>query len=260
MSRKRVLNLTSVKKRDARLSYTNVTAAAPVGGTTFGTGSAVLLGNNVYEFLWIASAMDLGTSPTLNPVANPSLRSSTDCYIVGLSEKVRVQTNSSIHWSWRRIVFTLKGTVFVNVQTAVKPLATYDATDGWMRTVGNWTNDTNLKQFVFRGSEGKDWDDTLTASPDTTLITVLMDKTMQIKSGNDSGVNQVKSFWIPIRKNLRYGDDEAGSGTATSPYSTFNKVGCGDVYVYDIIIPVTGSTTSDQLLWNPAATLYWHEK
>jgi len=63
-----------------------------------------------------------------------------------------------------------------------------------------------------------------------------------------------------MNKTLVYNDEERGDTEESAYYSVGSKAGMGDYYVVDIFRPRVGSTTSNQLLFSPNTTLYWHEK
>ena len=67
-------------------------------------------------------------------------------------------------------------------------------------------------------------------------------------------------MWHPMRKNLRYDEDEEGDYTESVPLSTTSHLGMGDYYVIDIFIPLLGSGINDQFSINSTSTLYWHER
>jgi len=244
------------------LSFTNTTAAAPAGGATYAQGPALLTGGVIdYEFCWIATARDMfipGGS-TLAPSSYTSLRTSQQIFCRGLAETVHYQTSSSIPWQWRRIVFTYKGPLItLNAPTNTVPYS--ESSSGWTRTVNSWTASSILRDLVFKGKQGKDWSDIMIAPIDTQTITVMCDKRMTIQSGSDAGINRIKKFWHPANKNIMYNGDEDGNAQDSSTVSTPGKPGMGDMYVYDVIAPQLGASTSDQLSWEPCATLYWHER
>ncbi|ASH99149.1 capsid protein [Giant panda associated gemycircularvirus] len=119
MSKRSVLNATSRKKRDTMLSYSNVTAAAPSGGTTFSTNPSILVGNQQYILPWVCTARDLSNaSGGANIIINRSERTSTVCYMRGLAENIRIQTTNGMPWMWRRVCFTLKGDYLFNLSTS----------------------------------------------------------------------------------------------------------------------------------------------
>lgn len=101
MTKKRVLQITSTKKKDTMLCYSNTTAASPQGGTTYAASDAVLTGGNFYVFPWIASARPgtLSGGSAANPIMEAD-RTSTTCFMRGLKERIEIQTNSALSWQW----------------------------------------------------------------------------------------------------------------------------------------------------------------
>lgn len=263
MTRKKILNLTSIKKKDTMLSYTNVTAAAPFGGATFGIGAATLTGaTSAYEFLHVPTARDMfvNNSSTIGPTALNALRTASTCFMRGVAEKIHIQSSTSQPWVWRRIVFYAKGTNFFDARPAGAVLNQELVPQGFVRTVTNWNQTNTLRSQIFRGTQGQDWTDIFMAPVDTMNYSPVYDKTMTITSGNDSGFNKVYSRWHPINKNLVFNDDESGASESSSQFSTPAKPGCGDMYIYDILRAEAAATTSDVLLFEPNAVVYWHEK
>lgn len=262
--RKRVLNITSRKKQDTMLPWTNTTASTPTGGSTFTNQAAVLVGGNTYVFPWCCTARDNtlanGTPATVFATA---ARTATECYMRGLKERIQIQTNTGMPWQWRRICFTIKGDVLTQYnETAYK---IYDEnTDGWARIVSNTGGVSNLataiRNLVFKGQVNVDWSAVFNAKVDDSRLTIKYDKTCYIRSGNASGVMRDYHRWHPMNANLVYDDDEAGTSMVPSYFSTEGRAGMGDYYVLDIIAAGSGSTTSDQLTFNPQTTLYWHER
>lgn len=267
MSNKRILNLTSRKKRDVMLSYSNTTVTNPVGNATYATGPATLRGDQTYIFAWMPTARGLtdGTGIT-NSVYEVSQRTATSCYMRGLKEAVNIRTNSSNAWQWRRICFTFKGyNLFPNDNGNNTPYQYFTqlANLGMVRTMNNLnTNEkgNRLLDRMFRGTQNEDWLNVFNAPLDTERITVMSDRTRTIASGNDSGVLRTYKQWYPMNKNLVYNDDEAGDDMTPSFFSTHGKPGMGDYYVVDFFQCSDGADQSDLMTVLPEATLYWHEK
>ncbi|AMH87686.1 capsid protein [Pacific flying fox faeces associated gemycircularvirus-6] len=261
--RKRVLNITSRKKQDTMLPFTNTTASAVSGGTTFTNQAAVLVGGNTYVFPWCCTARDNTINGSPATVFATAARTATGCYMRGLKERIQIQTNTGMPWQWRRICFTLKGDVLTQYnETAYK---IYDETsDGWSRIVSNTGVASNLatavQNLVFAGQQGKDWTAVFNAKVDDRRLTLKYDKTVYIRSGNASGVMRDYHRWHPMNANLVYDDDEAGTSMVPSYFSPEGRAGMGDYYVLDIIAGGSGATSSDQLTFNPQTTLYWHER
>lgn len=273
MSKKRLLNITSTKKRDNMLCYTNSTAAAQTGGTTYTSNApAIVTGgrdyNNCAVFLWCATARDntinngaTGAKGTFFDVAT---RMSSKPYMVGLKEACEIQVNNGMPWQWRRICFTLKGPIGINV-TSSFALA-LESSNGWTRVANQVSDNTGsgdqyaLYERLFRGQNTSDWNDPMTAKVDQSRVTLKYDKTISIASGNEQGLVRKYNRWHPMKKTLVYNDDELGGTEASSPFSTFGKAGMGDYYVVDLFRARNGAATTDQLSFRPEAVLYWHER
>lgn len=259
MSRKRILNTTSRKKRDEMLPYFQNGK-----GTSGGSGPAQFNATTGAIFLWAATARDFTTSnnTATAPVSYVAARTASRCYMVGLKETVEIQTSTGLPWQWRRICFAKKGSL--GLAAAPELETSY----GEQRVLYNYnggnasdTTDTqNLFSLVFNGAYGVDWTESLVAKLDRNRISVKYDKTFMISSGNASGKLVKRDLWHSMRSTLLYDDDENGMTETGSKYSTTGKTGMGDYYVLDIIKPGIGGTSSDQLQFSPCSTLYWHER
>jgi len=272
MTRRSVLNISSEKKRDNMLSYAAVGIGTTAGPLTMQGGSA---SSTFGGFLcaWIATARD-GTNSTGTSAApiDKATRTSNTCYMRGLREQIRIATSSSLPWEWRRICFTFKGAALVirNGTTAAVPLW-LETSNGYVRlttclTAGSSTSDqiaiaTQFVDHIFEGTYGADYSDILTAKVDTTRITPKYDKTISIRSGNDSGVQFSTKRWHGMNHNLVYEDREQGGiENDTNVLSTNGKPGMGDYYVVDFFKYHPSATSADNLSFAPQATLYWHER
>lgn len=261
MSKKRVLNTTSRKKRDTMLSYGNITSAAPTGGTTYSANPSVLVGNQQYIIPWICTARNFSNATGgANIVINRSERTSTTCYMRGLSERIRIQTTNGMPWQWRRVCFTIKGDAITQLATSTAVLFNETAPGGMRRSVTNWANVPFLPELMFRGTVNVDWNDYYSAPLDTTRIKVMYDRTRTIAAGNEEGCVRTYKMWHSMNKNLVYDDEETGDAENSSNFSTLGRQGMGDYYVVDFFLARTGAGTGDQLSFNPEASLYWHEK
>lgn len=268
MSKRSVLNVTSRKKRNTMLSWSNTNGT---GGTqTVTQGNLLVPGSTGYAWVpWHATAMDLDSLSTL---PNDASRTATSCYMVGLAENLKFQTSTGLPWFHRRICFSIKGP---NPFASISPLDTTanqttnfyaDTSNGmerlWFNLQVNSSTTTlaNQQALLFKGLQGRDWTDVITAPVDNTRISVRYDRTTTISSGNSNGIVRERKMFHPMRKNLVYDDEEAGQGKQSSYYSVDSKLGMGDFYVIDIIQPGSGGSASDLLLLSATSTLYWHEK
>lgn len=261
-----MLNTTSRKKRNGMLIWTNT--GADGGSVSVQQKDLVVNGATNSFFVWNATAMNLDSVSLLR---NPATRTATTCYMRGLSERLRIQTNSGLPWFHRRICVTTKGPNAFNAASAEAgqsaPTQNYvDTSNGIERLFFNIAVNATpaalsaIRALLFKGQAGVDWDDPIIAPVDTTRVTLRFDKTWTLHSGNTSGIVKERKLWHPMNHNLVYDDDENGETEVSSYYSVDSKAGMGDYYVIDIINPGSGSTSTDLLLLRDNATLYWHEK
>ena len=259
-----MINATSRKKRDTMLCYSNTTAKAPNGGSTYLATDAVLTGGNAYIFPWVATARPAlhKTAALPGSILEQSIRTATTCYMRGLKETINMQFSSSAAWQWRRICFTQKGDFLLRQANSVAMF--YDQeTTGVQRVVNNANGQqlgNSIVGLIFKGTQGVDWNNWCNAPTDTSQINVYYDKTRILQSPNSNGTTKTVKMWHPMNKNLVYGDKEIGDSGAYTPFSQDGRAGMGDYYVIDIIQTQVGSTATDTLTWGPNATLYWHEK
>lgn len=263
MSRKSILNLTSEKKRDTMLCFTNTTIANPAGNNNYGAAAAVLKGNVFYIFPFIPTARFFSTTDTSEARRNNSL-----VYARGYSENVRISTNDGMPWEWRRIVFTNKGGRFIGLEnnnTGTSQLWHYVDTTGsnplgYTRVVNNVYSGQDFQNYLFRGTRGRDWVNEITAPLDRSNVRVLADSRTNIASGNEEGCTRTYKRWYSFNKYLKYNDDEVGGTENGSEFSTDSRMGMGDVYIVDLFSARAGATASSQLSFEPDGTYYWHEK
>lgn len=270
-SRKRILNITSKKKKDTMLPWTgeqnsNVTGAS--GPRTFNASDGLI------TLLWCPTKRQRLTSdnPTSAPnVADDATRTASTCYYRGLKEKYIVRTTGSAAWRWRRICFTFRSDAFLQLPT-VNP-GIYQAvldnltSNGYARSL-NAYNATDLNQqemlnrvyaYVFQGTQFSDWATPLTAKVDNDRVTLKYDRTITIQSGNDAGVIKDFNFWHPMNRNLHYDEDERGGVTQNGDFSALTSRSMGDYYVMDMVT-CNDSSSEESLVMSPTATLYWHER
>lgn len=272
-SKKTLLNVTSRKKRNGMLTWSNT---SPTGASqTIARNTAFVNGTQNATFLWQATAMDLAAvsdSGRGNLFVNVAERTSMTCFMRGLSEHIRIQTSSGLPWFHRRICFCSRGiSPFNSLVSGDTPVqggtTTFSDTSVGMERL--WANQgvntvpntiAAQQEVLFKGAFNTDWNDPIVAPVDTTRVDLKYDKTWVIRSGNASGTLVERKLWHPMNKNLVYNDDESGENDATSYYSTASKQGMGDYYVYDIIQPGIGGTAADLFNIFSNSTLYWHEK
>lgn len=270
MTRKRILNVTSTKRSDTMLSFSNTLPTGAVNATAI--GSLYVLGNRTAVSLWCATARTLGNAaqPTPNFADNADRQSQT-CYMRGLAERVNVQTNSGLPWQWRRICFTLrKSAGWQTTLPTDSPTQTWQPYADSSVGMGRLWFDENLNaqpntleaqySTIFKGQRNQDWNSIMTALVDTARVDLKFDKTWNIGSGNTIGTLREHKLWHPMNRNLTYNDDEQGITEFGDYFSVQDKRGMGDFYVMDIFLPASFGTNQDVLAVNSQSRLYWHEK
>lgn len=254
MSRKRLLNITSEKKRDNM-----VPVSATPTGTNATAGGYVVAGGTPTLLIWNATYRQrIAADPN-----GTMTRSGDTCFIRGLREMISIRTNASgtagaASWLWRRILFTAKG-LYQVLGTSQDYLYT---SSGYTRFLANFNGTafgTTLTELLFQGTYNTDWVDLTTAKTDSSRLTVLYDHVTRLTPQTAGSAYWTYKRWHAINKNLIYNNEENGATETNSGYSTIGKPGCGDVYVVDIFQCATQSA-NDQLYFSPEATLYWHEK
>lgn len=271
MTKRKILNITALKKRDTMMTWTNSSASAQSGGTSYSSAvPAVVTGgqtvNGAATFLWCATARDATTSTTNVPGSRftQATRTSSTPYMVGLKEAIEIQVATGMPWQWRRICFTFKGPLGLTYDSGTA--VALETTSGWMRILNQIAGDqSNGQQYIlfeklFKGQYNIDWNDVMTAKVDNTRVTLKYDSTCTLASGNEDGFIRRYNRWHSMYKTLVYDDDESGGTVQMRGFSTEGKAGMGDYYVVDLFRARTGATTSDQLSFRPESTLYWHEK
>ncbi|UDN67435.1 capsid protein [robinz virus RP_385] len=266
MTNKRILNISSRKKRDTMSALTNVLNTSGDAGSNFYNSAATLKGGRTYILPWIPTGRDLTTAvDAVNAVTERAARTATTCFMRGLKERIQIQTNNGMAWQWRRICFTYRGNgVYSGSVGDTTRQIVRETSSGFGRIVTDWGNSspvvTPLLSRLFRGTQDVDWRSYFTAPTDNTRVTVKYDKTRILTSGNTNGIMRNYSNWFKMNQNLVYDDEEIGVEESSSNLSTSGKAGMGDYYVVDFIAAGTGSTSTDLLSFDPEATLYWHEK
>lgn len=272
MPRKKILDLTSRKKRNGMLSFSNTDTGgnqqSVQSGTAFVKGTTGTIG----YFLFQVTAQNLAaTAGGSNLLINTPERTASTCYMRGFSEHLRIQTSSGVPWYHRRICFTSRGgSAFTQIAAGDTPIQasgnSIDTSNGmqrlWLNSSVNAQPNTIAAQYayLFKGVSGIDWSDVILAPVDNERVDLKFDKTWLIRSGNALGTVIERKLWHPMNKNLVYDDDESGEGMSSSYFSTDSKLGMGDYYILDLIQPGLGGNATDLLNIYSNSTLYWHEK
>lgn len=251
--------MTATKKRDTMLPL----AQAATGGTTSvgGYDMAANPTSPAHFFLWTATGRTFGGGGAVGLRGQRAARSSTTCFMRGLSETVSLETTNDVAWEWRRICFCAKlGGERMSVGTT--------SATGYarlLRNIGTSSNPTDVasvtffSELVFQGTTGVDYYDIMDAKVDTTRVDLKYDRKVMIRSGNAQAVKRTKKMWHPMNKNLVYDDEENGNSEGTVAQSVRDKRGMGDYYVMDLFRSV-GPTASGSLNFSAESCLYWHEK
>jgi len=260
MTRRRINEITSTKKKDNMLTFSNInvprTPPPPISGT-----AAVLQGGGpYYQITWSPTAREKETQSTVpGTILDESTRTSSTTYVKGLRERISLQTNSGLLWTWRRIVFDYKGTAsYFGPLLPTNVLTSGGYARGLVEVTG--TSLSNLQSLVFDGTQGTDWRDPLTAKVDSSLINLHSDKTIIIKPDLATGTIKNLTWYYPFEKNLHYQEDEIGGEATDGLYASQGKAGMGDVIIYDIIAPKGGGDFADRMTVDIQSTYYWHEK
>ncbi|QCW23734.1 MAG: putative capsid protein [Genomoviridae sp.] len=251
-SRRRLLNIVSTKKKDTMLPYYAFSGAFTKGPIVFDGSS-----NTTKLVLWNASARPLkvaiGTEAT-------TYRGATEVFQRGLKEKIFIETNSANPWIWRRIVFTNSTIRIASDSNDYFDPVGVSGMSRALRVVATPTR--NILNFeLFKGTQTVDWEDHINAQVNTEKCRIFYDRTMSITSGNTAGRILNINRWHGFNKTMIYDDKEIGDvkninyWAASSVHNTLD-----DVYVLDMFRPASYSTVANTLVFNPQATIYWHER
>lgn len=271
-SRRRILNITTRKKRDHMIPcakpdpYANPTDPQ-LGGVLLNKANG-----NRFWYGFQATCRDNTNIPGVGGgIFDDGSRTASRCFMVGLKERCLLQSSGNMSFMWRRIVFSFKGQEIVSDPvdgTAAMYLELNP--QGYTRAVTVIQNGTPpvpgsnpvqaaLENIMFRGVRGIDWFDEMDAQVDNNRVKLLYDKRRSINSGNDTGLIRRFNFWHPFRKTLLYNDDENAGGKNASAYSVNNEQSMGDVYVIDLFALNDADPNGMVIEYRPEATLYWHE-
>jgi len=270
-SRKRILNISSLKKRDNLLTaYRSV----PNDAVTAPSFNIAAIGQNPTVFVF-SPTMRYGSQLT-DKFEQTNTRGSSDVFIRGFKERLRFVTSDGNPWVWRRICFSYYDAeddfqYFDTSDDTVKqyPPFNYNTTRGyerlWMRIGGVATTIQEdairgkLYDHLFRGKKGFDWDNELTAPTDPQAVKIWYDKTTIIRSGNETSVMKFTPRWHGIGKRLIYSDRDAGGDQDASYKSETSRVSMGDYIIMDMFV---SSPVDENVLLSIGsdATFYWHER
>lgn len=171
---------------------------------------------------------------------------------------------------WRRVVFLAK-TPEIQGNFPASTIDFESSEDGYMRPMWNFQSTTAtamdaraaLFNYIFEGTEDRDWTNAFAANLSSKRITVVSDK-LRVLSG-DTGHGHFWTYkgWFPINKNIVYKDREDGGPDQdfkdVDPWSTEGKPGAGNLFVMDLYACAAGKVT-DELTVHNKGVYYWHEK
>lgn len=201
-------------------------------------------------------------------VEDEATRTASNCFIRGLKERITIETHGAAAWKWRRIVFATFGSDLFRDDAQAIHLPWTFGTNGVSRLVADMnaadTATTTIRDRIlsalFRGTEGVDWYNVMTAPADRRRLRILSDKVRTVNSGNNFGCMRDFHIWLPINKYILYDDDQEGGRQVMNIQSSLDTRSLGDVYVIDMFEPTKQSSDQDWLDFSPEARLYWHER
>lgn len=237
MSKRRILNFTSTKKRD-NLGYYDPDNVTSGERTIPSTNSNTV---NVYLF-----------SPTARQYENsddPTDRSRQIVYWKGVREIGNLTTDTSVPWEWRRIVFEAK---------ALRVNEAHGLTSNGYRRVTAPFGDLPTLNIIFEGAATSDRSRLMDGKVDTNLVKLHYDKKVVLRSGNDGIHYHNYKHYFPLNANMYYADDESSDSMISSNWCSNTRKGMGNIFIIDLFRCV--SSGNHQLKWTPGATVYWHEK
>lgn len=275
VSRKRILNVASVKKRDAVALAIGIIIS---GSLVWTRGPSIIVTNmQLIPSIYIWSpTMRLKRS---DPASLPSdtSRETDICFPVGVSETIRFATDTSATWLWRRICFSMYGVEAFDAGSSegglpnrYLPANDGSTVDGVFRATMQIQSSQiasaeqqlirdNLTELIFRGRENVDWFNSFTAKVDTNRVKVWYDHTTKLASGNDNTYLRTLKRWHPIRKTLIYDSDEVGKQQLSSYYSANIRRSMGDYYIMDMFMNANANG-EDNLSFGVDSVYYWHER
>lgn len=261
VTRRRILNVASVKKQDTRLAFSTMNTGG-IFETSPTLPVANLRGGTLYVIPYLVTAQD--KVPGTTAIDTPSYRTQTNVYMRGYKERLRFLVSNGDSWIWRRICFTMKGPDFTAGFSNAGAFYWEVAPNGWTRpiTQANAATLSAFKSLCFQGAENVDWRDLFTAKTANNRVTIKQDTTRVLRNsgGNEDTRQHNYNLWHPMNSTFIYDDDENGDGTPQNGLlHAPGKAGMGDYYIFDII-QCTSSSSISTMQMIPSGTLYWHEK
>lgn len=271
MTRKRILNITTHKKKDNLLTAHQLTGGEFEDGPQFVIPSAGLT-NYVYVF-----------SPTMRwqsriqeKFDQDNQRANNDTFASGFKERIRFITSDGNPWVWRRICFSYYDAEadfkFFDTSDDTEhdyPPFHYNVTNGyrrlWQRINGPAPSikeiavRDHLYEHVFAGTRNVDWSSEISAPTNSRAVKIWYDKTTRIVSGNELSTIRNVTRWHPIKKRLIYQNRDQGGAEENNYLSQTSRSSMGDYIVMDIFHG-SPADSNVQLSIGSDATYYWHER
>jgi len=249
-------------------------AAAPasnaVPDAALSTTQATILANGVKDGISLFPYCPTYRFLKPNNASYVSQRTASTVWLKGISETIGFTPNDGSTWIWRRYILRFK-----DRYTSTSFLGNYGAeTTSGQNTNRKFRNfavassvaDYNteydrMQEQNYLGVKTTDWSNQMTAKLDNTKFDILYDKTTHLASGNQAGRPRRLRRYHPLNCSLRYDDEENGIDIQVSPVSVTNKLGKGNIYIFDLFTcPAPISATTSSLSFGSTMTMYWHEK
>lgn len=252
MGSRRILNLTSVKKKD-----TMMPALVATDGSVSPTPTvSVNLPANSYVSWTQAISYRERQSVMTAPARN--LR---DIYLKGFAETLRIDTNSPNPIMVRRLVVSAPVRIDLTGGITGNDTQPTHVVDNGTHFIGLGvgTKNIDLYETLFEGSSTRDWQDVFIAKIDNRRWRVHSDKTFQVRSGNTGDAFRQMKFWDPINKKVQYDDEERGNDIYGSGWTTTSTQG-HQQNVYCIYIWYNQMSAAINPQITQQRTMYWHER
>lgn len=239
-------------------------ATGAVVNTKAGNGGPVSI------FMWCPTARNMlnttATGEARGNAGDSATRTSSTPFMRGLKENIVFYGPGPGSWEWRRIIFRMRGPA-TDPRFNVWLRGTQGISRYWKELTGTAAGAaeslTAIRDNLFAGQIGLDWNDYQTAPTDNKILDIVYDKKSILQPNNADEISRRFNQWIPMNKTLMYDDDENGGVEGSNPFSAPGKRGMGDMYILDFFSPgpqASTSTTVTGLNVYATSTLYWHEK
>lgn len=255
MSRKAILNMTSVKKRDTmRIATINSgsATAAPMRGVSLGIAN-----EQFYAGIWCPTWRLFDSTDS-----TPASRQSRTVYWKGFAERYRIETQTNYPIEMRRIVYSTPDRIQLIAGApaqASPPFFVEQTSNRYWRTTGDGQMNIDYLDDIFAGVRGVDWLNPMNAKTDTRRVKIISDKKYKIASGNDRVMMKELKFYDALEKNMTYDDDENGGLITTTGFSEVSRAGAlQNVYVVNLFYATANIASSFSL--DIDSTVYWHER